>query len=42
MRNLQLATLFDNGTDMNVTVFGAAGQIGRLVVRDLLAVFLSG
>jgi uncharacterized protein YbjT (DUF2867 family) len=29
--------LLDKGTDMNVTVFGATGQIGRLVVRDLLA-----
>jgi hypothetical protein len=42
MGNLQLATLFDKGTAMNVTVFGATGQIGRLVVRDLLAKFLSG
>jgi nucleoside-diphosphate-sugar epimerase len=29
--------LLDKGTDMNVTVFGATGQIGRLVVGDLLA-----
>jgi NAD(P)-dependent dehydrogenase (short-subunit alcohol dehydrogenase family) len=27
----------NKGTDMNVTVFGATGQIGRLVVRELLA-----
>jgi nucleoside-diphosphate-sugar epimerase len=28
--------LLDKGTDMKVTVFGATGEIGRLVVDDLL------
>jgi uncharacterized protein YbjT (DUF2867 family) len=30
--------LLDKGTEMNLTVFGATGQIGRLVVGDLLVV----
>jgi NAD(P)H-binding len=29
--------LLEKGSEMNLTVFGATGQIGRLVVRDLLA-----
>jgi uncharacterized protein YbjT (DUF2867 family) len=30
--------LLDKGTEMILTVFGATGQIGRLVVGDLLVV----
>jgi putative NADH-flavin reductase len=36
--NLQPANLLEKGTGMNVTVFGAIGQIGQLGVSNLLVI----